>query len=306
MSENFQKPKKRRGPGAKVKAIIAASQGKRPRKQKAKAIPGKPSLFVYMTEFWSVSTTTIYHWIEREWDIGNLPDMCRNIIASKAKPPLKARAQHLLSELRKGRTINYYGEDWTLPKEEHDLSPTEQIADVMPPEFTTVQPMTLDEAFEYYGRQMRLATDANDFTSIAQWHEPFKEIAAAYRQAKLAEQKLGIDSLEIITRENFTRLLWILAWCCCSRADTITTRIAKAATNKKTPSDVYRVVHPIVFQMAFESPFVEIQAQAMDIGLPDWVINELRDTFAAYVANGEKLLDRFIALRQSTKQKAQE
>ena len=303
MSENFRKRTTVRKT-CKRRHAAGKSTGKNANRMKTKE--GKPALFRYMTEFWTVSVATVYKWIERKWDIYDLPGMCKNILASKAKNQLKMRAHQLLCELRKGRTINYYGEDWTLPKEEHELSPTEQIADVMPPEFTTVQPMTLDEAFEYYGRQMRIATDANDFTSIAQWHEPFKEIAAAYRQAKLAEQKLGIDSLEIITRENFTRLLWIIAWCCCARADTITTRISKAATNKKTPSDVYSVVHPIVFQMAFESPFVEIQAQAMDIGLPDWVINELKDTFATYVKNGEKILDRFIALRQSSKQKAQE
>jgi hypothetical protein len=157
--------------------------------------------------------------------------------------------------------------------------------------------MTLDRLIEILGQELSVANQLKGSTRLAKIAEIqplFLKAVESKDRTDLAAKKLGIDSLEMIPRDKFVKLIRVIAWALVQHADNMTCRIANSTAGLKTPAQVYEAVHPIVFHRMFEDPLMAVSAHSTQMEVPDWTLETFRETINDAMQDGEKVLDRFL------------
>lgn len=267
----------------------------KPAKRVNQSKAGKPkeSLYQYLVSYWAISTATAYQWINKGWPVENLTKLCALIIKnSRAATKPRKKAHEVLAMLRAGQEIVYCGKTYT----SEDAGGL--IEDENPDEFLDVDPIKLDELIDWLGKRIASATAKNRIDIVTELQPLYLKAVESRDRTDLAAKKLGIDSMEMIPRPKFVKLLQVIGWTLCQRSDVATVRLAKAATGHKTVNDAYNAIHPIVFKQFFESPFCEVAHHATHLELPDWVMDEVAQVIADNVEDGKRKLRKYLGLKK--------
>jgi len=262
---------------------------------------GTESWYVLMQSFWSITQQTAYKWKHAGKPIHN-PVAMAYVIAGEPRASVGAKTKSLevLETIQTGGKIDYGGKFFSADDtpEEYRQAPDDEPAT----EINDGRPLTIDELIQVHSRDLAKAMKlqgAARAAKIAEIQPMFLKAVQARDNTELAAKKLGIDSLEMIPRDKFAKLLRIMTWAICNRVDTVAERISKATTGLVTTSETYTAAHPIIFKYLMESPLCEIAHYSTELECPEFVLTELKEAFADFVASGEKKLDLFLEIRKA-------
>jgi len=134
---------------------------------------------------------------------------------------------------------------------------------------------------------------------IASLMGQYKAIHASLVQNRVAQGRLGLETGEMISKEQFRKIINAFA----SRSALGISRMRDALAVKlvglKTPNEAADVLEPAVILAGMLDPFAASANLASGVGLPEWVVETMVTAVGDHIGAGEKWLsERRVNLKQ--------
>jgi hypothetical protein len=150
------------------------------------------------------------------------------------------------------------------------------------------------DQLEYHGawadKQLRICQTLNDEAGVLTYSRLYKDLNAAIVTNRLAQFKLGVDVGELLPRTEVVRLFRALFSRLCLGIQRVRDKVCPLLIGLNQEAEVLAVLEPVLIANLIISPVARATNLAAGVGLPAWVIIELRRAFADHIADGDQQL----------------
>jgi hypothetical protein len=148
----------------------------------------------------------------------------------------------------------------------------------------------MESHLAWSNEQLLIAQELNDEAGILTFSRLYKEFSAAVLANRLAQLKLGVDVGELLPRTEVARLFWAFASRAALAIQRIRDQLGPRLVGLSNEAEVVSRLEPTLLTELFISPWARATNLAAAIGLPGWVITDLRRAFADHIAQGDHQL----------------
>ncbi len=143
----------------------------------------------------------------------------------------------------------------------------------------------LEKHLDWVDRQLRVAQSIHNQVDVLTYSRLYRELNGAVVANRLAQAKLGIDTGELIARAEFARLVYAIASRAALGIQRTRDKVAPTLVHLDT-EEVAERLEPTLIAELFMAPFARAANLAAGVGLPSWIVDEIRRAVADHVASG--------------------
>ena len=138
--------------------------------------------------------------------------------------------------------------------------------------------------------QIREAREGGNHVAAANALKQYEGIHRALVQNRLAQGRLGLETGEMISRDQFRKILNAFGSRCALGISRMRDTLAESLVGVKTPGEVADKLEPQMILAGMLDPFVAASDAASGVGLPAWVVDTMEATVGDYIGSGQKWL----------------
>jgi uncharacterized protein Usg len=250
-----------------------------------------PELTLALAKKWGVTRRTAQNWVSQGRPVHDEEALAGDLVRrGRISTKLLARAQRVLEDARRRREITSENDsaDFSPPTEKGErgfmwLNVGEGYGE---PDF--------DRLIQTYWDQWNAAMEVKAGNLIEFWDKRYQAAVKAKHAAELHEKKLGLEKGEILGREQFRHLVDVMIFHLLRGIEAEGKDLAPRLLELSFVEEVHHRLTEHRVMSRILVPFIKMAEAAGPLGVPGFVVEQIKDRVDQYVQDGGRRLAQAI------------